>query len=613
MSDCGCTTNKELYKKLLKVFQKDDKRYNGDAEPLSDIYQFTVFNESDMEKAHRKAKELSEMGVSEMIDLLSDLKNRHPKSNYVDYISRIALFKHAETKNMTLPPPHQTIPHAFFPKEESLLDPETTIVGSAATLDPEYKLNWWREDLGLSEHHYHWHVYYAYYTAVVMNRQGELFVYMHEQMLARYNFERLGAGLSPVVPFGPGFYWCDPLLEGFNPKLEDHSFRPASMKIPCSVTLGNREISTFSMETHHRRINNAIAEKHLKDSEGKTFPMTMNNLGCTMEANMGSVNKNLYGNLHNNGHVVIGLINDPDGRYEIKYGAMMSEITAARDPVFFRWHKFVDNIFEAYRESAQLNNAPHTINDLQMEGIEVDDVYTLCEPDKELESQQQDNIIFTRMKEIEYTVKIEKKDNVLCKTVLQYYPFTYNFKVRNKCDDKASLVFRVFLAPIRHAENLDARRRDFVEMDRFVVEIDGWSERIITRSSEVSTVILPPTVTLQDLIDEKFYDSSYSPCGCGWPRNLLVPRGTSEGMRADLYVLVTDWAKDAVDEKTCLSASVAYCGKNNIFDYPDKKPMGFPFDRKFSSKLFPDLETMVKEVPNSAKQEIKIRFLEKSD
>ena len=164
-----------------------------------------------------------------------------------------------------------------------------------AELDPEQKLNWWREDPGLAEHHYNWHVYYPY-TEPEKDRQGELFAYMHEQMVARYNAERLGVGLPPVSPFGPGIGWDRALTEGYNPKIEGYSFRPAAMSIPDGATSGSRRILPSVMKTHTERLSIAIARNYLEDSSGNEVELTMDKLGCSMEANMGSVNKKLYGN-----------------------------------------------------------------------------------------------------------------------------------------------------------------------------------------------------------------------------------------------------------------------------------------------------------------------------
>lgn len=87
---------------------------------------------------------------------------------------------------------------------------EAGIRAEAAGVD-EVRLNWWREDPEANEHHDHWHVVYP--TGGVpaptpqdpgrtrlQDRQGELFFYMHQQMLARYDTERTAVGLELVEP-----------------------------------------------------------------------------------------------------------------------------------------------------------------------------------------------------------------------------------------------------------------------------------------------------------------------------------------------------------------------------------------------------------------------------
>jgi Hemocyanin, copper containing domain len=55
----------------------------------------------------------------------------------------------------------------------------------------------------------------AYGTLFHLNdRQGELFFYMHQQMLARYGVERLAHDLSPVVPLSD---FSAPIPEGYDP------------------------------------------------------------------------------------------------------------------------------------------------------------------------------------------------------------------------------------------------------------------------------------------------------------------------------------------------------------------------------------------------------------
>jgi Common central domain of tyrosinase len=83
--------------------------------------------------------------------------------------------------------------------------------------------------------------------------------------------------------------------------------------------------------------------------------VTADSLGNTTEANVNSVdfvntnppgNHPSYGNFHNNGHIHFMLYNNL-----VPYGVMAATTTAIRDPVFFQWHKMVDDICFAHQET----------------------------------------------------------------------------------------------------------------------------------------------------------------------------------------------------------------------------------------------------------------------
>lgn len=42
--------------------------------------------------------------------------------------------------------------------------------------------------------------------------------------------------------------------------------------------------------------------------------------------------------------------------------------------------------------------------------------------------------------------------------------------------------------------------------------------------------------------------ASFQFCGCGWPDHLLLPKGKPEGMTFDLFVMISDYANDAVQQ-----------------------------------------------------------------
>lgn len=60
---------------------------------------------------------------------------------------------------------------------------------TASDAEPEHRLAYFREDLGVNLHHWHWHLVYPHSgpdNVVRKDRRGELFYFMHQQIIARY-------------------------------------------------------------------------------------------------------------------------------------------------------------------------------------------------------------------------------------------------------------------------------------------------------------------------------------------------------------------------------------------------------------------------------------------
>lgn len=74
--------------------------------------------------------------------------------------------------------------------------------------------------------------------------------------------------------------------------------------------------------------------------------------------------------------------------------------------------------------------------------------------------------------------------------------------------------------------------------------------------------------------------ASFDFCGCGWPQHMLVPKGLPEGLQCQLFVMISNYEGDRIDQDlvgTCNDAA-SFCGVRDRL-YPDKRPMGYPFDR----------------------------------
>lgn len=92
-------------------------------------------------------------------------------------------------------------------------------------------------------HHWHWHLVYPFVgdrAIVAKDRRGELFYYFHQQMVARYNFERLSNSLQRVKRFNN---LRDPIEEAYFPKMDS---LVASRSWPARVA--NSKISDLNRE-----------------------------------------------------------------------------------------------------------------------------------------------------------------------------------------------------------------------------------------------------------------------------------------------------------------------------------------------------------------------------
>lgn len=101
----------------------------------------------------------------------------------------------ARELNLRIPPLIRRAPKNTLPKKRTVLAPvPLTGAPSQVPEDVEDLIEYWREDTNLNDHHLHWHDVYGNNRVNDPNnpgkylwksRQGELFIYMHRQMVAR--------------------------------------------------------------------------------------------------------------------------------------------------------------------------------------------------------------------------------------------------------------------------------------------------------------------------------------------------------------------------------------------------------------------------------------------
>ncbi|XP_026677618.1 phenoloxidase 1-like [Diaphorina citri] len=256
------------------------------------------------------------------------------------YALSVAILHRPDCKEIPLPAFAEVLPDKFMDKsvfvrlreEANLVDEGSRVPFeiskdySASDLDEEHRVAYFREDIGVNLHHWHWHLVYptdSPSNIVNKDRRGELFYYMHQQILARYNVERLCNKLMRTRKFNN---LREPMPEAYFSKLDNVNSSktwPARFK---NATLSdvNRDndglrFELADLDRWRDRILEAIHTGSVSTPRGERIPLTeekgIDILGNLMESSNLSINRKLYGELHNFGHVAISFCHDPDNRY----------------------------------------------------------------------------------------------------------------------------------------------------------------------------------------------------------------------------------------------------------------------------------------------------------
>ncbi|CAG9765318.1 unnamed protein product [Ceutorhynchus assimilis] len=565
-------------------------------------------------------------------DLLSiSLYARDRVNPYLfNYALSVALLHREDTQNLDLPSVLRFFPDKFIDsrafaniREDSVVVPEDDRLPieipkdyTASDLEDEHRLAYFREDIGLNLHHWHWHLVYPIdgpREIVDKDRRGELFYYMHQQVLARYNFERLCNKLNRTQRL---LDWKQPIKEGYFPKLNSLvASRPWPSRVANQTLADVRRdadeiiIDVDDLKRWADRIYDAIHSGFIVDARGNRMQLTefegINVLGNMVESSRFSPNRPFYGDLHNSGHVLLCYIHDPDQRHLESFGIMGDTSTAMRDPVFYRWHGYIDDIFQEHKNSLPR----YTVDQLNYPGVTVTDVQV------QIQGQQVNELLtFWQQSDVDLSrgMDFQPRGSVFVRfTHLQNRNFTYTVQVASNSSRQGTC--RIFLAPKFDEKGNPWLFRDqknmFIELDKFKV-ILKQGQNTITRSSTDSSVTIPFERTFRDLDTNRPTGGNdlaqFNFCGCGWPQNLLIPKGTSEGFQCQLFVMISNYADDVINEDIsgqCNDAD-SYCGIKDK-KYPDRRSMGYPFDRMPRNGVGTLQQFLT---PNMRVQDVSIRF-----
>ena len=261
---------------------------------------------------------------------------------------------------------------------------------------------------------------------------------------------------------------------------------------------------------------------------------------------------------------------------------MGSAVGSLRDPIFYRWHTCLEEIFREYKDTL----GTYADEDLNFDGIEVKEVKIQTDRISE------DNTILTfmefeeiQLRNIDGDLHYEYDKDKLKKTIneqrLNHHHFKYHLKIES--DTETEGIVRIFLKPFGVNGN-----RGIFEMDHFYIKLKT-GHNVIKRDEASAPHLSKSNMTLSDLQDQlmngKLRKDQFDWAGCGWPVNLNIPRGKEGGMKWQLVVMVSSILQDKEGNmkdkwESAKSYSWPYCGIQKG-SFPDNRPLGFPFDRNF--------------------------------
>lgn len=508
---------------------------------------------------------------------------------------------------------------------------------SGSGSNAEQRLWYFREDILVNSHHFHWHVVFPGCTPVdptapgYRDRRGELFYYMHHSLIARYDTERLCNGLARVRKFDFSNLVIE---EGYFGKLssENSSAQHGTRQANTQLANVNSKLPPFqfrleelirwrdrTMETIDLGFFVRMDRRTGKESREKLDNFTgIDVLGNIIENSQSLCpHPQYYGplGLHNMGHVLIAASNDPRSKHNEGFGVMGDVSTAMRDPAFYRWHRYIDHMFDLYKQTLPpypLDSSNKMDFPLRWKGVEVvpNSFYV------RVKDGQERNMLrtFWDTKDVDLSrgldfrrgasSEMDRKPVMGVFLHLTHAPFEYNLKIQNNTGRPTKGTVRIFMAPKTDEHNAAFVFRDqrllFFEMDKTSVNLKQGVNDIKIESSRSSITLRDEGGSSFRRLEQLYVNAqgrddvvNESQCSCGWPQHLLLPRGSAGGTDYDLFVIVTDGGVDQVPdnlnrENRCDSA-FSFCGVLNS-KYPDARPMGYPFDRlSYRKPLAPEM------------------------
>lgn len=482
------------------------------------------------------------------------------------YSFYVAVLHRNDTQHMTIPAISEVMPHFFVDARtiqkaydartgdtDSLVLP--TIESSTSTQNSRLAI--YTEDLGLNEFYAtfmqrspFWMTERKYGKSI--RRLGELFYYIHKQLLARYNLQRIAAGLPLTEPLRLGA----PIADGYS----SHLRYPDGAEIPSRPN--DFKIQSWAdskVLDYERRIRDAIDLGYVITKNGSLIPLyneeAVELFGKLITGGLSSPNIYFYGWVVRGWRTILSRTADPLGRLGLAPGVTAQDTTVLRDPAFFQALARILEMSGQFEDRfTRLILSELEFPGVRVESVQVDELETF----KEEVDVPLDNVVGAPSGA---RARMQR---------LAHRPFGVNVTVHSEVDTTAMM--RIFLGPKMHAEgnitSINEWRHLMVEMDRFPFKLTS-GQNVIRRQSLDSTFGKTESKDGNGKTAQRNIEVDKL---CGFPQRLLLPKVHQGTMSFVLFVMITPY-----EGPMEVPQAFGSCGAGFNNKYPDTHPMGYPF------------------------------------
>jgi len=419
------------------------------------------------------------------------------------------------------------------------------------------------------------------------DRQGELFLYMQHQLLNRYQLERSANRLHPVKTLPQQGEYIE---QGYAPKSVYNNGQFMMTRPDYVKELAYEGSNYVQAKDWIYRIRSAIDAGYIVNNVDEHIVLNntkgLDILGRIIQGSNMHYKPEYYGKLYNWAHKYYGHVADPHFKYNQVPSVLEHFGTAARDPLFYRIQKTLNVMYKKYKDLLE----PYTQEQLSFPGVQIQGVKVVGES-----RSSTPNTLTTHFEDHEFDLSnVQNDEQTEIKgrvSRLRHEPFQYTITVQSKVNKPAFV--RIFMAPkydyLGNKYDINEKRWHAIEMDKFVTDLKV-GQNLIRRASSESSLVKKEVETYREMMQkveqeiqnggqQEYTNKVHS--HCGWPLHLLLPKGTQQGEKYTLYVMLSDYEQDRVPNTQIPKEQTAYslCGLHHDTKYPDNKPLGYPLDR----------------------------------